>query len=55
VSNKAVVLRWITQSGIPLVTASGKKEFDIADMDIFLFNLSATEMAAVAAYPKGDL
>ena len=50
VSNEIVVLRWITQQGIPLVTASDSLQYDLEDLDMFSFRLSDAEMKEVDEY-----
>lgn len=44
VSNAAVVMRWVTQLGVPLVTASESAAYDRSDMAIFDFELTEAEM-----------
>lgn len=44
VSNQQVVMRWVTQKGIPVVTASNVSEYDLEDIAIFDFNLTDAEM-----------
>ena len=50
VSNQQVVLRWVTQKGIPIVTASNVSAYDLEDMAIFTFNLTETEMKELDDY-----
>ena len=50
VSNQVVVLRWITQQGIPLVTASDSLQYDQEDLRMFSFMLSDEEMLAIDGY-----
>ena len=40
VSNAQAVMRWVTQLGVPLVTASATADYDESDIDIFSFNLN---------------
>ena len=42
-----VIMRWITQQGIVVVTGSMKQEYDLEDEAIFKFNLTAVEMATL--------
>jgi len=44
VSNAQVVMRWVTQLGVPMVTASESRSYDAADIAIFDFNLTDQEM-----------
>lgn len=44
VTKEQVAMRWVTQLGVPLVTASESATYDRADMGIFGFQLSADEM-----------
>ena len=48
-SAAAIALRWVVQQGIPLVTSSDSKEYDLEDLSIFSFNLSTAEMNKLAA------
>ena len=43
-------MRWITQQGIPLVTASDSLQYDQEDLALFSFNLSNAEMEAIDRY-----
>ena len=54
VSNQQVVMRWVTQKGIPLVTASNVSSYDLEDMDIFSFNLTDREMDELDKYSPYD-
>jgi hypothetical protein len=50
VSSAEVGMRWIVQSGHPLVTASAEKEYDVQDVSgVFAFELTPSEMAQLAA------
>ena len=40
-------MRWVTQMGVPIVTASENPAHDLSDMSIFDFELSDEEMAAL--------
>lgn len=44
VSNQQVVMRWVTQLGVPFVTASESEAYDTEDIAIFDFNLTSQEM-----------
>ena len=46
---RQVVMRWITQLGIPLVSASNVTAYDVEDTEIFAFNLTDSEMATLSA------
>ena len=48
-SSAQVALRWVVQQGIVAVTASNKRAYDIADLGLWDFELTAKEMAALAA------
>ena len=48
VSTAQVTLRWITQLGVPLVTASNQSKYDTEDMAIFGFELSSAELEAIS-------
>ena len=50
VSNQQIVLRWIAQKGIPLVTASASLKYDEADLGMFDFELTPAEMTALDNY-----
>jgi len=50
VSNQQVVMRWVTQKGIAVVTASNVSAYDIEDMAIFNFNLTDDEMKELDQY-----
>ena len=43
-------MRWITELGIPIVTASNVSDYDLSDLEIFDANLTAQEMATMDAY-----
>ena len=49
VTNAQVVMRWVTQLGVPLVTASENAKYDREDMGIFDFELSQAEMETLTA------
>ena len=50
VSAAQVCLRWIVQQqGHALVTASAERAYDVEDLDLFSFVLSALEMAELTA------
>ena len=49
VSNAQVGMRWVTQLGVPLVTASENAKYDREDMGIFDFELSQAEMETLTA------
>jgi diketogulonate reductase-like aldo/keto reductase len=58
VSVVEVTMRWVTQLGVPIVTASENPAHDLSDMSIFGFELSDEEMAAlskVGPSPKYEL
>ena len=42
-----VILRWITQQGIVVVTGSMEQTYDLEDEAVFKFNLTAVEMATI--------
>ena len=44
VSHAQAVMRWITQLGVPLVTASASAKYDHDDLGLFSFNLTEPEM-----------
>ena len=44
-----VALRWVTQQGALFVTAGSKEEYLREDLDIYGFELSATEMALLSS------
>ena len=48
-SSAQVALRWVVQQGIVAVTSSNEHDYDVADLEIFDFELTAQEMAALAA------
>lgn len=49
VSPQSVMMRWITQLGIPVVSASNISAYDLDDIAMFTYNLTAAEMAAISA------
>jgi len=49
VSNADIVMRWVTQLGVPLVTASDKAEYDIGDIQMFDFELTDSEMQVLTS------
>ena len=53
-SNQQVVMRWVTQKGVPLVTASNVSAYDLEDINIFGFNLTAREMDELDNYSPFD-
>ena len=52
-SNAQAVMRWITQLGIPIVTASDSAEYDAADIAIFDFDLTPSEMDSLTNWQPG--
>ncbi len=48
-----VVLRWLTQRGVIVIPKSVRKDRMAQNMDIFGFDLSADEMASIAALDTG--
>jgi diketogulonate reductase-like aldo/keto reductase len=42
-----VALKWLVQQGYPYVTASPTLEYDREDLDLFDWNITATEMATL--------
>ncbi len=55
VSTAQVVERWVTQLGVPIVTASNISDYDIEDMAIFDFSLTQDELDEIANLgPKCD-
>lgn len=48
-SSAQVALRWVVQQGIVAVTASNELAYDLADLALWGFALSAKEMAVLAA------
>jgi diketogulonate reductase-like aldo/keto reductase len=48
VTSAQVGMRWITQQGHVLVTASSRKDYDIEDLDLG-FNLTVDEMQKLQA------
>lgn len=48
-SSAQVALRWVVQQQVVAVTASNEAAYDEADLEIFDFELSAVEMAALSA------
>ena len=49
VSPQSVEMRWVTQLGIPIVTASNISAYDLDDIAMFRYNLTEREMAAISA------
>ena len=49
VSAAAVALRWVTQQGVVAVTSDSDPEYATEDLSIFDFELTAAEMAELAA------
>ena len=49
VSPQSVMMRWITQLGIPIVSASNVSAYDLDDIAMFTYNLTSAEMAAISA------
>lgn len=47
VSGAQVAFRWLVQQRFPFVTASGTTEYDVEDLDLFSFSLTAAEMASL--------
>ena len=45
VSAAQVALRWVVQQGVVAVTASMERSYDVEDLHVFGFELSAAEMA----------
>lgn len=54
VSNAQVAMRWVTQLGVPFVTASDKAVYDRSDLSIFTFTLSQAEMVALSNVSRAD-
>jgi 2,5-diketo-D-gluconate reductase A len=50
VSNAQAVMRWITQLGVPLVTASDSEVYDRADLALWDFQLSEKEMDSLTNF-----
>eukprot|EP00940_MAST-03C_sp_MAST-3C-sp2_P001024 g1024.t1 len=50
VSPQDVMERWVTQLGVPFVTASTSRKYDLEDMGIFDFNLTDAEMDAITRF-----
>lgn len=48
-SSAQVALRWVTQQGVPAVTASNNSDYDTEDLQIFDFTLSDDEMKQLGA------
>ena len=48
VSVQSVEMRWVTQLGIPIVTASNVTRYDEEDLALFKYNLTAQEMVAIS-------
>ena len=46
-----VALRWIVQQGLPLATKSDRRDYMLADTDIFGFQLREADMALLADTP----
>jgi diketogulonate reductase-like aldo/keto reductase len=44
-----VALRWVVQQGVVAVTASEVASYDVGDLDIFGFELTAAEMKNLSA------
>merc|ERR1712039_896406 len=51
-SSAQVALRWLTQQGIPLVTATSDADHMKSDLDVFDFDLSSSEMDQLSALPS---
>ena len=49
VSAQSVMMRWVTQLGIPIVSASNVTAYDLDDIAMFTYNLTSAEMAAISA------
>ena len=47
-STAQVALRYVVQQGIVAVTSSNVEEYDVSDLEVFEFELSAQEMATLA-------
>ena len=52
VSAEDVVMRWVTQLGVPLVTASDSMQYDVSDIGIFDFELTSDEMHTLSALKR---
>ena len=48
-SSAQVALRWLVQQGIVVVTSSNEAAYDQADLALWDFQLTETEMATLAA------
>ena len=53
VSNAQAVMRWITQLGVPIVTASDSATYDATDIAIFDFDLTPSEMDSLTNWQPG--
>ena len=47
-STAQVALRWVVQQGVVAVTASDKASYDVSDLNIFGFELTEADMAALS-------
>ena len=54
VSPAQVILRWDLQRGIVVIPGSGNPDHIIENLDLFGFELSEDEMAAIAALDRGE-
>ena len=54
VSAAQVILRWDLQRGIVVIPGSGNPDHIIENLDLFGFELSEDEMAAIAALDRGE-
>ena len=54
VSPAQVILRWDLQRGIVVIPGSGNPDHIIENLDLFGFELSGEEMAAIAALDRGE-
>lgn len=48
-SSAQVALRYVVQQGIVAVTSSNVKGYDVSDLEVFEFELSAKEMTTLSA------
>ena len=53
-SGAQVSLRWLVQKGVPIAASSTSKSHLASDLDIFDFQLSDDDMAALDAYDDGS-
>ena len=54
VSSAQVILRWDLQRGIVVIPGSGNPEHIKENLDLFGFELTETEMSAIAALDRGE-